>query len=240
MKRTPFPHAVLLPAAALLAALFAAACGVSSADSVSANAVDSGGTSYDYSGRYVPVEDALDILSGAGGGYGLEYLVLFQKGTSLDGRDSKGQHWSGGISSIASGGNAHFSLAGHRKDGAAVDIVGTLSYNDGNGLMSASWIEPDNVGSVYATAAVSATTSTPSSTLSVSPSSASLARSATRTFTASGGTSPYTWHVSGSGTINRTGGSSVVYTAGSASGSATLTLSDAAGHSATADITVEE
>jgi hypothetical protein len=240
MKRTPFPKAVLLPAAALLAALFAAACGVSSADSVSAAATDPGGTSYDYSGRYGPVEDAIDILSGAGGGYGLEYLVLFQKGTSLDGRDSKGQHWSGEISSIASGGNAHFSLAGHRKDGTAVDIVGTLSYNDGTGLMSASWIEPDNVGSVYATAAVSATTSSPTSTLSVSPSSATLARSGTRTFTASGGTSPYTWSLSGIGTINRTTGSSVVYSAGSASGSATLTVTDGDDRSAFATITVNE
>lgn len=240
MKRTPFPKAVLLPAAALLAALFAAACGVSSADSVSASATDPGGTSYDYSGRYVPVEEAESILDGATGGYGLSHLVLFQKGTSLDGRDSKGQHWSGAISSIASGGNAQFSLSGRMQTGTAVDIVGTLSYNDGTGLMSASWIEPDNVGSVYATAAVSATTSSPTSTLAVSPSSASLARSATRTFTASGGTSPYTWSLSGSGTINRTSGSSTVYTAGSAAGSATLTLSDSAGHSAMADITVNE
>lgn len=241
MKRFHFPSCFLPFAAALLAAFFAAACGVSSADSVSATATDASGTSYDYSGRYVNADgNGESIVSGATGGYGLAYLVLLQKGTSLEGRDSKGEHWSGAISSISTGGNAQFSLTGRMKTGAAVDIVGTLSYDEGTGTMSASWIEPDNVGSVSATAAVSSTTSSPTSTLSVSPSSATLARSGTRTFTASGGTSPYSWRVSGSGTINRTSGSSVVYTAGSATGAATLTLSDSAGHTATAEIAVED
>lgn len=245
MKRLSFPPVLPTLAAALLAAVCAVSCNVSSADSVSANATDPSGTSYDYSGRYVNAdENGASIVSGATGGYGLSYLVLFQAGTSLNGRDSKGQHWDGNISSIASGGTAHFSLSGRMATGTGVNIVGTLSYDSGTGTMSASWIEPDMVGTVYASAAVSSSSSSTNttnttSTLSVSPTSASLSPSESQTFSASGGKSPYTWRVSGGGTINRSGGASVVYTAPASGGSATVTVSDGAGHSAVADIDIE-
>jgi len=240
MKRIPLPRLATAAACAFAAALFVSACDVSSADSVSAAATDASGTSYDYSGRYTTEDNDGNILSGATGGYGLSYLVLLQSGTSLNGRDSKGQHWEGSISSIASGGTASFSLSGSMNTGSSVQIVGKLSYDSGTGTMSASWIEPDNVGSVYATATVSTTTNTPSSSLSVSPTSATLATSASRTFTASGGTSPYTWTLSGSGTLNRSSGQTVVYRASTSEGTATLTVYDSADSSATADITVED
>lgn len=72
--------------------------------------------------------------------------------------------------------------------------------------------------------------------LSISPASAVVTTSTTVAFTASGGTSPYSFSVtSGGGTIDTTSG---VYSAPDVAGSATVRVTDAAGAAATSSVTI--
>jgi len=92
----------------------------------------------------------------------------------------------------------------------------TISVTDANGSVS------------YASVQIT-------STLSLSPSSAIVAVSGTQSFSASDGVPPYTYSVSGSGSINASTG---LYTAPGSTGSATITVTDGASNTATASVTV--
>ena len=78
-----------------------------------------------------------------------------------------------------------------------------------------------------------------STTLTVAPSSATVAPSGTRTFAASGGTAPYSWTVSNStlGACNPSTGASTTYTAGSVTGTNSITCTDSSGQHVTVTIT---
>ena len=88
----------------------------------------------------------------------------------------------------------------------------------------------DSLGNT-ATAAVTITT-----TLGITPATATLAVNNTRSFTATGGTSPFTYSVfSGGGTINASTG---LYTAPAVAGTATVRVTDSLGATANATVTI--
>lgn len=240
---------------ALLSALLPLAflaCDVGSTDSVSGSVSDSSGTVYDFSGTYYPVEEAETLVNPPSmqSGQLLTWLRLVQYGSRLEGFDNAKKSWSGKISSVSNGGNAAFTLSGSTTTGHSVEIVGTLRYADGASTMDGSWIEDvGNAASIYAKAAVAApATNSPSTnttaSLSISPSSRTVSPGSSATFTASGGSSPYSWSLSTTsyGTLSSTSGSSTTFTASSATSTSsrtlTLTVTDSAAGSASASITV--
>lgn len=239
---------------ALLAAVLPVAflaCDVGSTDSVSGTVSDSSGTVYDFSGTYYPVENAETLVSPATrqSGQLLTWLRLVQYGSRLEGYDSAKKTWAGKISAVTGGGNAAFTLSGSTTTGHSVDIVGTLRYADGASTMDGSWIEDSgSAASIYAKAAVAApATNSPSpsgTSLSISPSSRTVSPGSSATFTASGGSSPYSWSLSTTsyGTLSTTSGSSTTFTAttttSSSSRTLTLTVTDSASETASASITV--
>jgi len=87
-------------------------------------------------------------------------------------------------------------------------------------------------------ASVQITISTEQTKLTITPASATLRPGQTQTFQASGGRPGYTWSITSStGTLNTTTGPTVIVTAGSISG--TLTVTDSVGATAQAKITIE-
>jgi hypothetical protein len=238
---------------ALLSALLPLAflaCDVGSTDSVTGSLSDSSGTIYDFSGTYYPVEDAETLVNppSAQSGKLLTWIRLVQYGSKLEGYDNAKKTWSGKITSVSSGGNAPFTLSGSTTTGHSVEIIGTLRYADGASTMDGSWIEDvGNAASIYAKAAVAApaTNSSSSTTsLTISPSSKSVSFGSSATFTASGGTSPYSWALSTTsyGTLSTSSGSSTTFTATSTTSTSsktiTLTVTDSASDTASATITV--
>ena len=227
--------AVALPLSALLAG-----CTV---DSTTSTVSDSSGTIYNFSGLYMNSTNqgaSIVFPDGRQSGTAVTWLRLIQYGSVLEGYDNASQSWAGKISGVQSG-TASFSLQGKTSAGAAVDVIGTMTYVSQQSAMDASWLEPGFSGSLFAKATVSpATTNNPVTGVTISPTSATLTtNSPTKTFTASGGTGTYTWSHSGScGTLSGNTGSSVTYTR-TTTGSDILSVTASSGGSGSATITCQ-
>lgn len=90
-----------------------------------------------------------------------------------------------------------------------------------------------------AASALPAATSTTPQALVAAASLSSVAPGGTVTFSVIGGTAPYTWSIqSGGGSMSSTTGASITYTAGSNIGVAFLSVSDSAGNTANASVTI--
>ncbi len=74
--------------------------------------------------------------------------------------------------------------------------------------------------------------------LALSPGSATIAAGASMGLVASGGSGSYVWSVSGFGSLSATSGGSVTFVAGSAAGTATITVTDSDGLTASCTVTI--
>lgn len=105
----------------------------------------------------------------------------------------------------------------------------TLGSTTDSNVAGTTTTNPDILGAAKSAALTiqQGSTDTELSSVTVTPSSANLAPSASQTFTATANTTTgvtYTWSLSGSGSLSATTGSSVTYTAGSSTGSATIAV----------------
>ncbi len=203
--RSPAFRAASLALALPLSALFLAACDIDSVDSTSAVVSDNSGTIYDFSGLYMnpendgstngvlPLAYPYEEPGRRPSGELVTFLRLLQYGSVLEAYDSAGLTWSGSISALNSK-TANFSLSGRTTAGQAVEIAGTMVYNEEESTMDATWIEPSYFGNLYAKATVSpATTNTPGTELALTSNYDSISVSNTVNFTASGCSASYTW-----------------------------------------------
>ena len=187
-------------------------------DSTTAVPSDNAGTIYNFSGLYSRtdsngVQQVLVFPTNQQSGVELTWLRLLQYGNVLEAYDNAGLNWSGNISSLQAG-TASFSLQGQTTAGQAVEITGTMDYEDQNSFMNAAWIEPTFAGSIIARATVSpAATNDSSSSVTISPSSATISVNGSKAFTASGGNGTYTWTQNNSarGTLSSTTGTTITY-----------------------------
>lgn len=222
--------------AVFAAALCFVACEIDSSNTSSVVA-DSSGTIYDFSGLYTPTDGAESLVFPADkqSGEPLTWMRLTQDGSSLQAFDNAGLRWNGAIDTI-SGGTARFSLSGSTTAGATVTISGLMAYSDNSSTISASWLEHGGASANFFATATVASPITNTTDIAVSPSSATISSGGSQTFTATGGSAPYSWSISGScATLSTTNGSkvSVVW---ASSGSATLTVTSG-DKSASASIT---
>ena len=229
-----------IPACNFLAVFAAALCFVAceiDSSNTSSVVADSSGTIYDFSGLYTPSDGSEGLVFPADKQSGelLTWMRITQDGSSLQAFDNAGLHWNGAIDSI-SGGTARFSLSGSTTVGAAVTISGLMSYSDNSSTISAAWLEHGGASANFFAHATVASPATNATDIALSPSSATIASGGSQTFTASGGSAPYSWSISGScATLSATNGSKVSAVWAS-SGSATITVTSG-DKSASASIT---
>lgn len=197
----------------------AALLGACSVDSTTAVPSDNSGTIYNFSGLYTRtdsngVQQVLVFPTNKQTGVDLTWMRVLQYGNVLEAYDNAGQNWSGSISGLQEA-TASFSLQGQTTAGQAVEITGTMDYQDQRSFMNAAWIEPSFAGSILAQATVSpaATNAPGGGSVSISPGSAVITVNGSRAFTASGGSGTYTWTQSNSarGTLSSTTGTTITY-----------------------------
>ena len=230
----------------IMACSWLSGCTVGSADSVIPS------SSGNFSGNYVGA-GSNGVLVTQNTGNPVTSLMLTQYGNQLQAVDNNGILFHGTLGDVSGGSSsssnttssststsASFMLQGSTTAGNSVVISGTLSANGTTATMRGVWAEPSLYGSIYGAATISPITPpTPGpTTMTISPSSATLSTiGQTVTFTASGGTSPYTWSLANitNGTISANTGTSVTYTR-TASGNNQVSLTDSVGNNASAPV----
>ena len=239
-RRTLAGFAVMATLALASSAVLLAGCDVDSVDSTTSVPSDNSGTIYNFSGLYMnpqnstneavlPLVYPLEKQSGVA----LTWLRLLQYGSVLEAYDNAGMNWSGSITALQTG-TATFGLTGKTTAGQAVQVTGTLVYEDQKSTMDAAWIEPSFAGTIIARATVSpATTNTSGGNITVTADDRTVNLSQVVRLNASGCSGTYTWEQSNAfGTLSPSG-STATYTrtAGASGLIVTITVNCSSGGS---------
>lgn len=126
--------------------------------------------------------------------------------------------------------------------GAATTFTATSVSSSASRSVTLTVTDAKSASATASITIANSSTNTPAATLTVSPSSRTVSAGTSVSFTASGGTSPYSWSLSSSdyGTLSAASGSSIVFRASTnaVSGNPTVTLTVSDSASATAHATI--
>lgn len=231
----------LITRASLLALLAIALAGCEVGTSSPNNLIRNVGV--DYSGYYTGQNTDSAIPSKQTGAL-ISNFNLIQTGDTLQAIDNNGEIWKGEISNTPDANNltATFTMKGKTSTGAKITMVGILTKTDAKdqeATMSGTWIEPTFYATFKALGTVSATATNGSSggTLVITPAHPTgIAAGGTVQFSVSGnGSATVNW-TAVNGTLTTSTGTSTTFTLGSSGTQASVTASDSAGHTKTAQI----